>query len=136
MPCCVIRSCSSDRRFCEKSTRITFHRNADEPHRMRQLVKVPYNKPPPRQRMYISRDGVVRDSIVDGSVPTRNPAPEDNPNVLLDVQDYPKTSTYERSRNYGISRKTVQNIFNKNKFHPYIIQNHQEIVEDDFNNYN
>lgn len=58
------------------------YRNADEPHRMRQLVKVPYNKPPPRQRMYISRDGVVRDSIVDGSVPTRNPAPEGNKKYL------------------------------------------------------
>lgn len=52
--------------------------------------------------------------------------------VLLDVQQNPQTSTYELARNHGISRKSVQTILHKNKFHPYKIQNHHELNEDDF----
>lgn len=36
------------------------------------------------------------------------------------------------ARNHGISRKSVQTILHKNKFHPYKVRNHKELSEDDY----
>lgn len=52
--------------------------------------------------------------------------------ILLDIQENPKTSTFQLAQNHNISRSSVQTILHKQKYHPYKIQLVQELLEDDF----
>lgn len=57
---------------------------------------------------------------------------ESSLNVLLDVQENPKCSVQQRALTHHISRRSVQKILKKEKFHPYKIHLLQELSEDDF----
>lgn len=103
------------------------------------------------QRIYRERyparrqpDKITLDRLVDrftrtGSVVyekhtrTRSVVTEENEfNVMLVVTDNPHVSTREISRQQDISEKSVRRILHKNKMHPYHIQIHQELLNDDY----
>lgn len=51
--------------------------------------------------------------------------------VLLNVHEEPKTSIAKLALNNDISQSSVRRILIKNHFHPYKVQLHQELNEDD-----
>lgn len=52
--------------------------------------------------------------------------------VMTNLVENPNTSTRKLSTELDISRRTIGRIIKKNKFHPYKIQMHQELLERDF----
>lgn len=67
-------------------------------------------------------------------VPARKMTEENEYRVMISLVEHPTTSTRELSNNLDISGTIVRRIVQKNKFHPYKIQLHQELLEDDFLN--
>ena len=53
-------------------------------------------------------------------------------NVLLVTTENPTTSVQQLALNHNVSRKSVEMIMNKEKFHPYKIHLVQELNEDNF----
>ena len=53
-------------------------------------------------------------------------------NTLLDATENPKTSVHLLALNHSVSRKTIETIVTKEKFHPYKIHLVQELNEDNF----
>lgn len=53
-------------------------------------------------------------------------------NALLSITENPHTSTRIISREQEIGRTSVRRIISKNKLHPFHIQLHQELINDDF----
>lgn len=52
-------------------------------------------------------------------------------NVVLSVQEEPKTSVPKLALDNNMSERSVRRILKVNKFHPYKVQLHQELNEDD-----
>lgn len=57
---------------------------------------------------------------------------ENSLNILLDIVENPQTSVLQVALNHDMSRKSVQNILKRAKYHPYKIHLVHELNEDDF----
>jgi hypothetical protein len=55
---------------------------------------------------------------------------------MLDVVENPKTSVQQLALNHNMSRRSIQTIMRREKFHSYKIQLFHELTEDDFDRRN
>lgn len=77
------------------------------------------------------RTGKVEDEARSGRPKTAT-NDEEALNVMLSVVESPETSTRKLGHQEEMSRRSVQRILNKHKYHPYKMRLVQELSEDDF----